>query len=119
MMAKNSLYAGVAPRRILKSLNAYVFQVEDLRNFIQDATAIMSHVLSSETGMPVVRLMNLVKTCSRLKVQVHWNGLPHSENTFEPLANFHKVVQQMLHRLLERKNVSLELAAKARSEIAP
>ena len=61
------------PRRVIKALSDYVYRVEDLRtgNYDDvhasrlkfnhdadlDAAAIMSHVLSSETGMPVARLL--------------------------------------------------------------
>lgn len=72
-------------------LNDHVFQVEDLRNgavedihgsrlkFFHDPSldkeAIMSHVVSSETGMPVQRLMRLVEADTGLMVQVRWRGL--------------------------------------------
>ena len=121
------------PRRIVKALNDYVFQVEDLRNgTIQDIhgsrlkyykdsslneNAIMSHVLSSETGMPINRLVRFVETDDGLKVHVRWKGLPDSEDTFEPLSNVYEDVPQLLMQLLKRKNTPIELAAKVRREL--
>lgn len=64
------------PRCVLKLMNEYVFMVADLRNgnmedihgthlkFYSDSSldkrAIMSNVMSSETGMPVSRLLKSV-----------------------------------------------------------
>lgn len=72
------------PRRIVRAVNDFVYQVEDLRNgnvedvhatklkFYHEASlnaeAIMPHVLSSETGMEVQRLLRLHKTGSGLIV---------------------------------------------------
>lgn len=123
------------PRRVVKAQNDYVFQVEDLRNgavedihgtrlkFYRDADldtrAIMSHVLSSETGMPVARLMRLEETDDRtLKVVVRWKGLPHSEDTLEPLHRVYEDVPRMLLRLLQRKSTPQRLAEKARRALA-
>lgn len=68
--------------------------------------------------MIVARLMGLQNSPSGLLVQVRWKGLPSSEDTYEPLSRVHEDVPQMLDRLLIRKNISPELAAKARSDIA-
>lgn len=72
------------PRRIVKALSSYVFQLEDLRNgdidkvhgtrlkFYHDASpiteAIMSHLLAFKTGMIVRRLMGLVELSDGLHV---------------------------------------------------
>ena len=119
------------PRRVIKARSDYVFKVEDLRNgstedvhssrlkFYRDGwlnhKVIFSHVLSSETGMPVARLVRLVDSEDRLKVIVHWKGLPNSEDTEEPLERVFEDVPQMLLRLLLRKNTPAPLAEKARS----
>ena len=79
------------PRRVVKSLSDYVFQVEDLRNSSlvdvlgirlkfysdsgSDTCAVLLHVLSSETAMPVARLMKLADDSGCLKVLVRWKGL--------------------------------------------
>jgi hypothetical protein len=118
------------PRRIVKALSDYVFQVEDMRNgtildthgtrlkFYSDrsldATAIMSHVLSSETGMPVARLMRLVDSPDGLEVQGRWRGLPDVEDTLEPIGRVFEDVPQLLHKLLRRKKVPVNLVTKAR-----
>lgn len=49
----------------------------------------MTHVVNSETGIPVARLMNLVDENGFLKVQARWRGLTHSEDTLEPLENLY------------------------------
>lgn len=57
----------------------------NLLNFYSDHSvemyAIISHVLSSETGMPIARLLRLERTTDGLKATVRWRGLPYSENT--------------------------------------
>lgn len=76
------------PQLIARSINDYIYQVEDLRNGMVkevhgtrlkfhhdpslDAEAIMPNVVSSETGMPVQRLMRLVENEEGLFVQVLW-----------------------------------------------
>lgn len=122
------------PRRIVKAQNDYVFQVEDLlngtvedvhacrlkyyRDGSLDTTAILSHVLSSETGIPVARLMRLVDDPNGMKVLVRWKGLPNSEDSLEPLARVFEDVPQMVTRLLHRKNTPSDLADKARRVFA-
>lgn len=107
------------PHRVLKAVNYYFYQVEDLRNGVVqdthasrmkfyrdaslDAEAIMSHVVSSETGMEVQRLLGLVDTGDGLMVQVRWKGLPDSEDTKEPLRKVHEDVLELLVKLLRRK----------------
>ena len=141
LVAREEFHAGEklalrwrGPRRIIKPLSDYVFQVEDLRNGLVedihgsrlkyyhdrslDTEAILSHVISSETGMPVARLMKLVDTPDGLKVQVRWKGLSISEDTLEPLKRIYEDVPNMLERLLKRKNTPIELATAARSELS-
>ena len=114
--------------------NDYVYQVEDLPNGVLedihanrlkfyrdselDTRVIMSHVLSSETVMPVSCLMRLEDTEDGLKVLVRWKGLPNSEDSLEPLARVYEDVPQMLLRLLQRKNTPIPLAEKARRALA-
>lgn len=43
-----------------------------------NTTAITSHVIPSETGMPVARLMGIKEFDDGLLVHVRWKGLPHS-----------------------------------------
>ena len=118
-------------RRILKVLSDYLFQVEDLRNGMlrdihgsrlkfyrdasQDTEVIMSHVLSSETGMPVAHLLCLIESHDGLKVFVLWKGLPDSQDSSEPLERVYEDVPRILFRLLQRKNTPPQLAAKTRS----
>lgn len=75
----------------------------------------MSHVLSSETGMPVAPLMKIVDTADGMMVQVRWKGLSQNEDTLEPPARIFKDVPRMLHRLLARKNTPKQLADSARN----
>jgi len=141
LFAREEFFAGEklalrwrGPRRIIKALSDYVYQVEDLRNgmvedihgtrlkFYRDSaldtTAIMSHVLSSETGMPVARLMRLVDEPNGMQVLVRWKGLPISEDSLEPLERMYEDVPQMVLRLLQRKNTPSALADKARRTLS-
>lgn len=86
------------PRRVMKAQNHHVYQVDNLRNghledihryllkFYSDSLLddefIMSHVLASETGMVVARLMGLTDSTNGLLVHVRWKGLPDSEDTY-------------------------------------
>lgn len=122
------------PRRVIKALNEHVYQIEDLRNgnlqdvhasmlkfysdSLLDEKAILSHVLQSETGMVVARLMGLEESPEGLLVQVRWKGLPASEDTYETLERIRQDVPQMLERLLTRKNVPNSLVTKARSDLS-
>jgi len=137
LVAREDFHAGEklalrwrGPRRIIKTLSDYVYQVEDLRNGqvedihacrlkyyrdnSLDQVAIMPHVLQSETGMPVARLMRLVDDPDGLKVQVRWRGLPTSEDTLEPFERVFEDVPDMVMRLLRRKNTPASLVTKAR-----
>lgn len=121
------------PKRVVKAINDYVYQVEDLRdgtleeahisrlNFYHDPSldteAIMSHVITSETGMVVQGLLKLVDTDDGLKVQVRWRGLPDSEDTLEPLLQIYEDVPDLLMKLLRRKNAPWDLVERAQREL--
>lgn len=121
------------PRRVTSCLNDYSFQVEDLRNgelqevhgtrlkFYTDesldADAILSHVLASETGMPVSRLLRLIEQDNQLFVLVRWKGLENSEDTLEPLLRVYEDVPQLLVKLLRRKTTNAELRSRACAEL--
>lgn len=79
----------------------------------------MPHVLSSETGMPVARLMRLVETPNGLMVFVRWKELSDTEDILEPLLQVYEDVPQMVLRLLQRKNTPRHLAEKAKLFLAP
>lgn len=70
----------------------------------------MSHVLNSEMGMSVARLMLFVEDNGQLKVQVRWGGLRNTKDTLEQLQIIYKVVRQMLLRFLNCKNTPANLA---------
>lgn len=122
------------PRRVVKAVSDYVYTVEDLRNGLTedihgtrlkfyrdrslDIRVVMSDVISSETGMPVARLMRLLDTATGLKVLIRWKGLPNSEDSAEPLDRVFEDVPQMLVRLLDRKSTPPDLAEKARQIVA-
>lgn len=73
---------------IVQSLSEYVLQVEYLRNEIVknvhrtrqkfyhdtslDQAAIITHVLSSETSLPVARLLKVVEDNGKLIFNVRW-----------------------------------------------
>lgn len=84
-------------RLVVKALSDYFFQVEDPRNgslvdvhgtrfkFFRDfglgTSAILPHVLSSETSMLVARLMKLMEDAEELKALTCWKGLSNSDET--------------------------------------
>ena len=93
LVAREEFFAGEklalrwrGPRQVVKVLNDYVYRVEDLRNstttdvhgsrlkFYSDRDlnkpAIMPHVVHSETGMEVARLMSIIERDGDLFVQV-------------------------------------------------
>lgn len=110
------------PRRATKCLYDYVFQVEDLRNCeLQtihgtrlnfyayeslDTNAILSHVFSSEKGMPVSPLLQLVEENGSLFESVRWKELSALEDTFEPLQRVYENLPQLLIKLLRRKHTN-------------
>lgn len=79
-----------------------------------DTEAIIPHVLSSQTGMPVSRLMQLIDDLDGSKVLVRWKGLPTTEDSLEPINRVYQDVSKMFLRLLRRKNTPPDLAAKVR-----
>eukprot|EP00737_Agarophyton_chilense_P000604 gb/GEZJ01000672.1/.p4 GENE.gb/GEZJ01000672.1/~~gb/GEZJ01000672.1/.p4 ORF type:complete len:223 (+),score=29.84 gb/GEZJ01000672.1/:4143-4811(+) len=121
------------PRRIVQALSNYVFQVEDLRNgsvedicvtrltFYHDASsdkeAQMAHVRSSETGMPLNRLLKLVAEKNDMFVHVRWKLLGKSEDILEPLVCMYTDVLEMVLKLLRRKNAPRDLVSKARKKL--
>ena len=82
-----------------------------------DAPAIIPHVLQSETGMPVARLMSLLDTADGIQVHIRRKGISADEDTLEPLARVYEKVPQMLERLLFCKAISRHLAGKVRSQL--
>lgn len=122
------------PRQVIKAINDHVYQVEDLRkgqldnihasrlkmfrDSAIDENAILSHVIHSETGMVVHRLMGLEETSSGLFVRIHWKGLSDSEDTLEPVSRVYEDVTELFKKLLQRKSVPTDLVAKVRKVLA-
>lgn len=104
------------PRIIVKTLSDYISRVEDLRNrspadihgtrlmFYRDVDldekAIMSHVLSSKTGIFVARLFRLDDQNVELFVAMRRKGLGNNNDTLEPLTSTYEDVTQLTLRLL-------------------
>lgn len=124
---------GREPRRVVKTVSNYVYNVEDLRNgscsdvharhlrFFADCSldqeAAMSHAVRSETGMPVSKLLRLFKKVGQLFVQIHWKGLDVSEDADEPLAQVYEDVPKLLLKLLAREFTPSSLEEQARDEL--
>lgn len=116
-------------RRVVKALNSFLCRVEDLCNPNEDdihamrlkiythksldEKAILSYVFSSETGMPVSRLLKLVKLDGSFCVAVRWKGLSKSDDTLEPLRCVYKNVPRMVVKLVDRANTPPDLRHKA------
>lgn len=111
-----------------------MFVIEDLRTgekqeihstrlkFFRDSSineeAVMSHVLSSETGMPVSRLMSLGEKDDRnLFVRFRWRGLPDSEDTWRPLQRINQDALRLVRLLLNRQNTPAPLRERAEAEL--
>ena len=141
LVARNDFHAGEklflrwrGPRRITRAMNDHVYQVEDLRNgeltevhvsrlklfrdSVIDEEAIMSHVLQSETGMVVTRLLGIEETENGYHVRVRWKGLGPDEDTLEPIAQVYKDVPELFEKLLQRKSTPKDLAEKVRTVLA-
>lgn len=80
--------------------------------------AIMPHLVSSETAMPVQRLMRLIESEEGLFVLICWRGMPQTEETLEPLNKIHEDVPQLLEKLFCCKNIPDSLVAKALHTLA-
>lgn len=140
LVAREDFHAGAklalrwrGPRRVPKALSDYVYQIEDLHNGATeeihtswlkfyhyrslDTEAILAQLIASETGMPVARLMQMVRTEDGLKVQVRWKGLRAGEYRLEPLHRIFEDVPVMLKCLLTRNNTPPELANAAHTEL--
>ena len=141
LVARSDFHAGEklclrwrGPRRIMKALSDFVYQVEDLRNGQLDDVhdsrlklyrdseidkdAIMSHVIHSETGMVVSRLLGLEETPDGIYVRIRWKGLGTKKDTLEPIARVNEDVPVLFAKLLSRKSTPAGLAEKVRSKRA-
>lgn len=108
------------PRRAVKAINNYMYEIEDLCNGITskvhvsklkyyvddsfDKEAIMSHGLRLKTGMFVQRLQRLEETGDGPCVFVSWKEVSKLVNTTEPIASFYKDLPELFKKLLQRKN---------------
>lgn len=122
------------PRRVIKALNDYVYQEEDLRNgditgvhicrlkFYSDSSpdtkAIISHVLSSERGMPNSRLVKLVDSLDDLRVEFRYKSILVSEDTFQPIQGIYQDVPRMLLRLVGRRKLQSSLLIKPEAPLS-
>lgn len=112
-----------------------MYQIEDLRTvqfdeahitplkFYHEASldqeAIMSEIVSYETGMVVSCLMSIVTDEEgSLKVHVHWKGMPNSEDILEPLQRLHENVPMILLKMLNRQSTPSHLAPRVRRELS-
>lgn len=105
-------------RRIVRAHNDYVLKVEDWNHWItdtvqgskfiyyscscHDSKIFLTHKRNSKTGLPVARLMKLVKVDDVLKVIVRWKGVSQQDDTLEPLQNVLEAISHMLDRLLKQ-----------------
>lgn len=64
----------------------------------------MSHLVTSETNMPVQRLRRLIDTDDGMIVQARWRGRPESENNLEFLQKVFEGAPLFLKMLLHCKN---------------
>ncbi len=83
-----------------------------------DTEAVFPHVLYSERGMPVARLMGLDETTDRIYVRVHWRGLPRSEDTLEPILKAYEDAPALMKNLLSRKSLPRALVPREKSALS-
>lgn len=76
----------------------------------------MPHVISSETGMEVQRLMDISETAQDLMGQVRWRGFSASKDTEESLKKMYEDVPELIKTLLCRDDTSLKKSVTARRE---
>lgn len=99
----------------MKVISDYVYQAGYLCNGIHqnvhgshlrlysdlllNTETIMAHIVFSETGMPVQRLMNLMEANEDLMAQVCWSGSPEPED-HEPVAKLFEDIRRLFEKLL-------------------
>lgn len=121
------------PRRVVRLVRDYVYQLEDHRNGLLDdmhATsfkfyhdpslnkeAIMLHARSSKTGMEVQHLMRLFKSEEALMVEVCWHSLPEPKDTDKPIQKIYEDVPELLVKLLRCKYFPPSLVEKVQREL--
>lgn len=104
-------------------LNDFLYQVEDLLNSeLSDlylgglclysdrslnAAAVRTHVINSEAGMPVSRLMRFIEDEGKLKGEVRCLRSPDSEDNMEALS---AIYEDEPHMLLVSSSVRAHLA---------
>lgn len=74
----------------------------------------MSHVVYSETGMAVARLMAILDKEDKQIIQVRFKGKPDSEDNLEQLQRVHGDVPTMLQNILSRNSTPTQLENRAR-----
>lgn len=77
----------------------------------------MIHLLTSETGILVSRLLSLQALSNGLHVCVRGVGLSAEEDIHEPTGQIFEDVPQMPHRLFGRKTAPASLSQKAKQEL--
>lgn len=119
------------PRRIVGASRNHIYKVEDIRNGEKEdmhacrlrffsnkdlnTEAVFPHVLYSERGMPVQRLMELTEAPDGIYIRVRWRGLPPADDTLEPLCRDYEDAPQLVKKLLGRKATPRALANKAKA----
>lgn len=84
-----------------------------------NSDAILSQVMSPQTGMPEQPLPRLVDIGKEIYIQIRWQGPPASKDTQDPIQNVQRDVPQLLMNLLARKKIPSALLAKNHSELGP
>lgn len=79
-----------------------------------ETKAIMSHVVSSGTGMQIQRLLRLLDYDEGITVSIGCRGLLASHDTMEPPQQVYDDVPGLLRILLARKNTPSALESKPR-----
>lgn len=82
-----------------------------------EKATVMTHVLPSETGIVISRVLRLLKKNSPLYFVVPWEGVTSCDATIELIARIYEDVTRLLPRPLVRKTTPNGLCAKAHAAL--
>ena len=104
--------------------NGNVESVDGTRlNYYADSSlktaAIFSHAVSSETGMSVKRLMEIIDDINGLKLRVVWKGLGESKDLIASLQHVYEDFPELLKKLFNCKSTPAAITDKARRSLTP
>lgn len=83
-----------------------------------DELALLTDLISSETGMPLARIMLLTETTKGLQVKVRWKRIENSEDTFELSIQCTKTFRTLWSLCLTARTLLLTFSQKVMTSSA-